>query len=102
MFADQDVLVSDIPFFSDLSVEALKGLAPSEIEPLVTMIREVNARFFVTWRRRLAAVTGLPATAPIGLPRSVAGLIRHHGHANAWDYPWAVFRAAIDEIESGR
>lgn len=68
VFADQDVLVSDIPFFSDLSVEALKGLAPSEIEPLVTMIREVNARFFVTWRRRLAAVTGLPATAPTGLP----------------------------------
>jgi len=68
VFADQDILVSDIPFFSDLNTEALKGLAPSEIEPLVTAIREVNARFFVIWRRRLAAVTGLPEAAPISLP----------------------------------
>lgn len=68
VFSDQDILVSDIPFFCDLNTESLKGLAPSEIEPLVTMIREVNARFFVIWRRRLAAVTGLPAVVPTGLP----------------------------------
>jgi len=68
VFADQDILVSDIPLFSDLKADSLKDLAPSEIEPLVSAIREVNSRFFVIWRRRLAAATALPEAAPISLP----------------------------------
>lgn len=66
VFADQDILVSDIPFFSEIPADALSDLAPSEIDPLVTAIREVNARFFVIWRKRLAAVTGLPPVPPSG------------------------------------
>jgi hypothetical protein len=68
VFADQDLLVSDLPAFCDLATTDLEGLAPSEIAPVVQAIREVNERFFVIWRRRLAAVMGAPATPPAALP----------------------------------
>lgn len=73
LFADQDILVSDIPFFSDATAEVLEGLSPSEIAPLVAAIREVNERFFVIWRRRLAAVTGLPEIVRSSSPEPLPG-----------------------------
>jgi hypothetical protein len=73
LFTDQDILISDIPYFCDLGIEALAGRAPSEIAPLVAVIREVNAHFFVIWRRRLEAVTGLPVVEPISLPGQFPG-----------------------------
>lgn len=48
-----DLLVSDIPHFSDLTPEVLNDLAPSEIEPVVKEIVEVNQRFFAVWQSRL-------------------------------------------------
>lgn len=68
IFGDQDLLLSDIPSFTDLAAERLDGLAPSEIAPLVAGIREVNAHFFVIWQRRLAEARGMTATAPINSP----------------------------------
>lgn len=73
LFSEQDLLVSDLPFFSDIEAESLEGLAPSEIDPLVAKIREVNQRFFVTWKRRLAEVAGLPKASPINLPEQFPG-----------------------------
>jgi len=68
LFADQDLLVGDLAAFCDLSPVELEGMAPSEIAPVVQAIREVNERFFVIWRRRLAAVMGSPAIPPAALP----------------------------------
>ena len=34
------------------------------------------------------------------LEKAVARMVRC-GHANAWDYPWAAFKAAVDEAEAG-
>ena len=73
LFSEQDLLVSDIPFFSDISAEAIEGLAPSEMDPLVEKIREVNGRFFVTWKRRLEAVTGFPVIARSNYPEPLPG-----------------------------
>lgn len=64
VFADQDLLIGDLPSFCDLAAADLEGIAPSELAPVVQAIREVNERFFVIWRRRLAAVMGSPSIAP--------------------------------------
>lgn len=68
VFADQDLLVGDLPAFCDLTALEIEGMAPSEVAPVVQAIREVNERFFGIWRRRLAAVMGSPATPPAALP----------------------------------
>lgn len=64
LFAEQDLALSDIPVFSDLDPDALGGFAPSELVPLVDAIREVNALFFATWRRRLSEARRLMETLP--------------------------------------
>lgn len=71
LFGDQDVMIPDIPSFSDISENDLRKLAPSEIAPLVAMIREVNARFFATWQRRLAESRALMGVAPTGSPAAL-------------------------------
>lgn len=73
VFADQDLLVGDIPSFCDLPAEDVEVLAPSELAPVVQAIQEVNERFFAIWRRRLAAVMGSPAIAPGSLPELSPG-----------------------------
>lgn len=50
------LLVSDFPAFSDANADSLGSLAPSELEIIAKEIREVNARFFVTWKRHLEKV----------------------------------------------
>lgn len=70
IYSADDLLITDIPQFCDLTVEDLVQLAPSEIDPVVQAIREVNARFFATWQRRLAEVRGspVPTASPASLP----------------------------------
>lgn len=63
LFDDLDISIADIPFFTDLKADQLGGFGPSEFEPLIAKIREVNLRFFATWRRRLAMIA--PGTAPL-------------------------------------
>lgn len=67
LFDDKDLSISDLPSFCDMAADQFEGFGPSELEPLVDKIREVNARFFVTWRRRLAATRQMHQ-APPGLP----------------------------------
>jgi hypothetical protein len=64
LFADQDLALADLPVFSDFPAEALGDYAPSELAPLVESIREVNAHFFATWRRRMEAARRLMETPP--------------------------------------
>lgn len=68
VFADHDLLVGDIPEFCDLAAADLEGVAPSELAPVVQAIREVNERFFVIWRLRLAKERESPLIAPDSLP----------------------------------
>lgn len=56
LFEDVDLSLADFPAFSDLTADEVGGLAPSQLEPVAALIREVNQRFFVTWQRRLAEV----------------------------------------------
>lgn len=67
LFDDKDLTISDLPFFAEIKAEDLRGFAPSELEPLVDKIREVNARFFVTWQRRLSETRQM-RLAQLGLP----------------------------------
>ncbi|RIX47494.1 MAG: hypothetical protein D3M94_07415 [Rhodocyclales bacterium GT-UBC] len=64
LFEDLDISISDIPSFSDLTAAELEGHGPSEFEPLIAKIREVNPRFFATWRRRLELIAGGIAPHP--------------------------------------
>lgn len=73
LFVDQDLALADLPVFSDLPAEALGGYAPSELAPLVESIREVNAHFFATWRRRIEAARRLMETPPSALPVPLPG-----------------------------
>lgn len=55
LFEDEDLALTDLPEFCDLSAADVEALAPSELASVVDAIREVNQRFFVIWRRRLTA-----------------------------------------------
>lgn len=74
LFPDDDLRISDLPFFCDLSQDDLAGYAPSEIKPIIAAIREVNADFFPIWHRRLIEVNQLIAqtassiASPAALP----------------------------------
>ena len=66
LFEDMDLSLADFPAFSDLSAAEVGGLAPSQLEHVAALIREVNQRFFGIWQRRLAEVrqsmTALPTS----------------------------------------
>lgn len=74
LFAEEDLRISDLPHFCDLTPDELESRAPSELRPLISAIREVNADFFPIWRRRLneanqlIAQTALTSASPAASP----------------------------------
>lgn len=56
LFEDMDLSLADFPAFSDLSAAEVGSYAPSQLESVANLIREVNQHFFVIWQRRLALV----------------------------------------------
>lgn len=51
----EEVSLGDLPLMTDLKKEVIDSLTPSEIDEVITVCREVNARFFAM-RARLAEV----------------------------------------------
>lgn len=60
IFVDKQLLVSDIPDFSDADTDRLEKFAPSQLDEIVDAILEVNERFFASLRR-----LAMPAQVPV-------------------------------------
>jgi hypothetical protein len=50
-----EISISDIPVMTSLSAEQVEAMSPSEIDAILPVIREVNARFF-TMREKVVNI----------------------------------------------
>lgn len=108
----EGVSLGSLLLFTDLSVAEHFKIQPDEAARLIAASLQINAAFFSEDRGQKTEDGQQPAAEPpqdgcpqssvIGhLEKAVARIVRV-GHTNAWDYPWAVFKAAVEEAEVQR
>ncbi|MDR1889653.1 MAG: hypothetical protein LBQ81_09800 [Zoogloeaceae bacterium] len=97
--ADKAVLL----IMSDVTLPELDAMAAEDVERLLKKAVEINAAFYGSEDRgQRTEDSQLPAQSAANqlsseLDRAVSRVIRCD-HPNAWDYPWGVFKAAVDEL----
>jgi hypothetical protein len=88
-----------ILLLTDITPRELATLDAPDMDRLLEQGFEINRAFFgEEWKESQAPEAANDAPNNLAdLERAVARIIRC-GHPNAWDYPWAVFDAAVEEL----
>ncbi len=90
----------DLVLFTDLTADEVAALTDDEVGLLLSRAESVNAQFFGADGAYSGESGNPPPADPAGYVRglefAISRLIRC-GHAMAWDYPWGLVVAAIDE-----
>ncbi|MDR1889670.1 MAG: hypothetical protein LBQ81_09885 [Zoogloeaceae bacterium] len=94
---------SALLILSDVAAPELAALTSEDVERLLKKAVEVNAAFYgpedrgqKTEDSQLLAQSAANQLSS-ELDRAVSRVIRCD-HPNAWDYPWGVFKAAVEEL----
>jgi hypothetical protein len=102
---ESGVSARDLCLLTDLLPELVARLSEAEARRLIEACLDINAAFFSGDSRgelhSPASPDAREQDAPATLEKAVARMVRI-GHVNAWDYPWAVFKAAVEEVESAK
>jgi prophage DNA circulation protein len=84
---------------SDLSPACAAQISEEEIDRVLAAAIEVNQEFFGAAATAVeAAPDGKKVAADLAL--ACARMVEV-GHANVWDYPWGVFKAAVAAASAG-
>jgi hypothetical protein len=84
----------------DLAPIEATRIAPEDLELLMAVVTEFNPDFFDPRapEKADAAPEPLEALTVAALEKAVAVVIAA-GHPNAWEYPWRVFKSAVEALE---